>query len=91
MFWTIKQEISEDAERLWERMKDVRDLEAKMSHDGYLKLYQLRSVPQASSAHVSTSSFISSGQYLKLYQLFSCMHVNYVWCRNFKTSCINLP
>ena len=71
MFWTIKQEISEDAERLWERMKDVRDLEAKMSHDGYLKLYQLRSVLQALSAQVNTSSVISSCQYIKLYQLRS--------------------
>ena len=38
----ILQKLSEDAEYIWERMKNLKDREAPMTHDGYLKLYQLR-------------------------------------------------
>ncbi len=33
--------IARDAQRAWQRMKDLSDPEIKMSHDGYLKLYAL--------------------------------------------------
>lgn len=34
--------VCEAASQLWARMKDRNDVEARMTHDGYLKLYQLR-------------------------------------------------
>ncbi|KAL1415063.1 hypothetical protein MTO96_029841 [Rhipicephalus appendiculatus] len=39
---TDKLAVCEAASQLWARMKDRNDEEARMTHDGYLKLYQLR-------------------------------------------------
>jgi F-box protein, helicase, 18 len=40
-----KVEVVELAKAIWKRMKDVDDREVGMSHDGYLKLYQLENIP----------------------------------------------
>ena len=34
-----------DAQLLWEKMKDENDTSVPMTHDGYLKLYQLKWKP----------------------------------------------
>lgn len=39
---TDKLVVCEAASQLWARMKDKNDQEARMTHDGYLKLFQLR-------------------------------------------------
>ncbi|KAK3581277.1 hypothetical protein CHS0354_033010 [Potamilus streckersoni] len=36
-----KMRYAEDAEDIWEKMKDLQNKQVGMSHDGYLKLYQL--------------------------------------------------
>ena len=40
-----RQQHFEDSRVLWERMKDEQDSAVSMTHDGYLKLYQLKYNP----------------------------------------------
>ncbi len=42
LYFYISQHYVAEAEKIWEKMKDVRNTKIRMSHDGYLKLYQLR-------------------------------------------------
>ena len=35
------QRYAQDAEGIWDRMKNFKDKNVNMSHDGYLKFYQL--------------------------------------------------
>ena len=37
----LLQRYADDATQYWNRMKDLRDERVKMTHDGYLKLFQL--------------------------------------------------
>ncbi|PVD25065.1 hypothetical protein C0Q70_15563 [Pomacea canaliculata] len=37
----VRQQYARDAEYYWNRMKDLQDTRVRMTHDGYMKLYQL--------------------------------------------------
>ena len=39
--YDIFQRYAQDAEGIWDRMKNFKDKNVNMSHDGYLKFYQL--------------------------------------------------
>ena len=39
----VYQSLAEDAALVWEQMKDLSNHKVQMTHDGYLKLYQLQS------------------------------------------------